>query len=140
MIARRAANGEELQPAARVARRVGEHGLEDVAAHVIGARAREQHAARREDPHRSEIDLLVARDGAEQCRLGLGEGGRVEHDGIKSVFALFQLPQQIEGVRLPPSDVPDAVEPSVLRSARQRLGTLIHRDHFGGGPGEVQRE
>ena len=52
----------------------------------------------------------------------------------------LQLAQQVEGVRLPPRDVADTVEPGIVRAPRQRLGTLIHGDHFGRGSREVERK
>src|SRR5947208_5924158 len=62
---------DELYATARVACGVGEHGVEEVPAHVIRAGRGEEHAIRCQDLHRPEMDFLVAGEGTLEVRLCL---------------------------------------------------------------------
>src|SRR2546425_6108290 len=92
-----ARTGEELEAAPGVARRVRQHVREDGPVHVVGAGAGEEHAAGGEQPHRAEVDLLVARERAGDALLGLRERGWVEHDRVEPVVPALELAQQVEG-------------------------------------------
>src|SRR3989442_687351 len=93
-----------------------------------------------EQPHRAEVDLLVARERAWDALLGLRERGWVEHDSVEPLVPALELAQQVEGVGLAPRDVRESVERGVLASPRQRIGARIHGDHLARAARQVQRE
>src|SRR2546430_15806886 len=93
-----------------------------------------------EQAHRPQVDLLVARQGADQALLRLGERGRIEYHRVEALVATLELAQLIERVRLAPHDVGESVERRVLPPARQRLGARVDGHHRRRPAREVQRK
>jgi hypothetical protein len=73
---------------------------EQLLADVVRAAARHEAAARREQAHGVQVDVLVAGDGVRNRRLVLGEGGRVEHDRVVAFAGTLQPAQLVEDVGL----------------------------------------
>src|SRR3954470_4330693 len=93
VVAGGAALFDELYRPARVGGG-GEDGfLEHRLAHVEAAARRYEDAARREKLERAQVDLLVAAERRVHGTAGLGEGGRVEDDGIE-LLAFFHAVRQ----------------------------------------------
>src|SRR2546423_3903401 len=109
-------DGEKLEATARIPRGGGHHVEEDGAAHMVGAGAGEQHAARGDEAHGAKVDLLIAGDRPGHALFRLGERRGIEHDRVEQLFAPLQVTQQIERVGLTPRDVRDLVEGGILRS------------------------
>src|SRR3989454_7765315 len=76
---------EELQAAPAVLRRGREHRRDLLAVQVVRAAAGEEDPARREQPHRAQVDLLVATQRLGDALLRLRERRRVEHHGVEGL-------------------------------------------------------
>ena len=112
--------------------------------HVERAGAGDQHAARPEHLQGAQVQLLVAADGGFHDALGLGEGGRVEDDGVVLLAGGGVVLEQIEGIGLDPLDlaagVRVAVELLVLLGDFQGGTRGIDCRHLAAHPGQVQGE
>src|SRR5262249_29697620 len=105
MIARLRAFLDERHGGARVYRRVRHDGDERRLVDVVRAAARDEMTARRQDPQRPEIDLLVAGDCPIHGGAVLREGRRVEHDRVEALAASLELPQLVKDIDLARLDV-----------------------------------
>ena len=76
---------EQLQAASGIRRGGGEDGGERLQRNVVRAGAGDQRAARCEQAQRAQVQLFVAAQRGLGRTLGLGEGGRVEHDAIEEM-------------------------------------------------------
>src|SRR5713101_1338000 len=88
-------------------------------ADVVGAAAGDQNAAGTQHLERPQVELFVAAKGSFQAALVLGEGGRIEHDGVVPASGVGVVPQQVEGVGFDPFDL-TAVERTVAVGYLQR--------------------
>ena len=122
MIATGSYNCEQLEATPRIAGRVGEHFQEGRPAHVVGARAGEQHPTRGQGAHRAEVDLLITGECPGDALLRFGEGGWVEHHRVERFFPALELAQQVERVGLTPRDVREAVQRGVVAPPSQSVG------------------
>ena len=80
----------------------GEHFEEIGLAYVVGAGAGDEDSAGAEHLERAEIELFVAAEGGVEIALGLGEGGRVENDGVVVAVGGRIVLEQVEGVGFDP--------------------------------------
>ena len=74
-------------------------------ADVEGARAGDQDAAGPQHLQGAEVQLFVAAQGGGHGAPGLGEGGRIEHDGVVLPAGGGVVLEQVEGVGLDPFDL-----------------------------------
>src|ERR1700722_3928483 len=72
---------------------------------VVGATAADQDAAGSQHLECPEIQLFVAAQGGIKVGLALGEGGRVEDNGVIAASGVCIVAQQIKGVGLDPFDL-----------------------------------
>src|SRR3954466_7520510 len=105
MIERLSGQGADRDASSAVCRGVVEHLEKERLWEVKAAAGSVKQPARREETHRTQIDVLVSPQRAGHRRPRLGESGRIEHDRVeRDSFALF-LPQVVEGVRFYERDV-----------------------------------
>ena len=83
----------------------GQHFEEVRLADVVGAGASDQDAAGAEHLEGAEIEFLVAAKGGVEVALGLGEGRRVEDDGVVATAGGGVVLEQVEGVGFDPFDL-----------------------------------
>ena len=76
------ANLGQAQGAVSVVGCIGEHFEEIRLADMVGTGARDQYAAGADHLQGTQIQLLVAAEGGLEVALALGEGGRIEDDGV----------------------------------------------------------
>ena len=62
-------------------------------------------SARRQQPQRAQVQLVIAAQGGVLVALALREGGRIEHDEVEGLALLLVVAQEIEDVGLHPIDV-----------------------------------
>src|SRR2546428_9960010 len=105
---------EELQAAPAVLRRGREHRRELLAVHVVRAAAGEEDPARREQPHRAQVDLLVATQRLGDALLRLRERRRVATHRAAGLLPPPRLPQTADSIALP-----DGEFPAPVRAARR---------------------
>ena len=101
------------------------------------AREREQAAAALEQPHRAQVDLLVAARRRVERRPAARKRRRVEDDDAEARPAALEPSQLVEGVLR--ADLRLGLEPvqrEVLASARDRLGRRFDAD---GSPGAAAK-
>src|SRR5271166_6037445 len=80
---------------------------------MVGAGAGDQNTARAEHLQGPQVEFFVAPQGGLEVALGLGEGRRVESDGVIALSRSGIVLEQIESVGLDPLDIP-AIERRVL--------------------------
>ena len=93
---------DQLHAAAGVARGFGEDFEEERLGHVVGAGAGDEVAARFEHLERAQVDLLVAARGRGDARAVLGEGRRVEDDGVEALARRLQRVQRVASASAKP--------------------------------------
>ena len=76
------ANFDQAKSAVGVKGGRGEHFEEVLLADVVGAGAGDEDAAGAEHLEGAEVEFLVAAEGGVEIALALGEGGRIEDDGV----------------------------------------------------------
>lgn len=131
---------ENREGATAVPRRGGDR-LEEIGpAHVERARCGEQDAPRIEQPHRSQIDLLVSPEGSGHRTLRLGERGRIHHDGVEANPLALHRPKNQKRIAFVPLDVPEPVQRGIPGSPLQGLDAGIEGHNPLALPGEVQGE
>ena len=72
---------------------------------VVAARTGDEDASRAEQAQGPEVDLSVAVPRLLDGALALGEGRRVEDDGVEPLAGVGHLPEQVEDVGLEGRDV-----------------------------------
>ena len=72
---------------------------------MIGARAGDEDSAGTKHFEGAKVEFLVAAKGGVEIALGLGEGGRVEDDGVVAVVGGGVVLEQVEGVGFDPFDL-----------------------------------
>ena len=87
-----------------VAGGVGEHFEEIGLADVVGAGAGDQDAAGAKHLQGAQVEFFVAAEGGIEVALALGEGGRIENDGVVALAGGGVVLEQIEGVGFDPFD------------------------------------
>src|SRR4029079_15638411 len=75
-----------------------QHLQEQRLADVKAAARREQHSARREEPHRAPVDVLVAAEGGVDRGAVLGEGWWIKDDRVEGLATTLEIPEIVEGV------------------------------------------
>ena len=101
---------------------------------------RRQHAARGEQAHRGERDLLVAAAGVGHVRVRLGERRRVEHDHVVLLPHLHLRAQEVKAVGADGVDL-RAVERRVAADELHRAFADVHRRHLArAAHGRVERK
>src|SRR5881397_1078329 len=80
VVARLGERGDQPEPRSRVGRGVAAELLEARLRHVVGARERQEAPPALEEPHRAEVDLLVAAHGGVEPGPAPREGWRIEND------------------------------------------------------------
>ena len=76
------ANLDQAQGAVGIAGGVGQHFQEVGLADVVGAGAGDQDPAGTQHFQGAQVEFLVAAQGGIEVALALGEGGRIENDGV----------------------------------------------------------
>ena len=84
---------------------VGEHFEEVGLADVVGAGAGDENPAGAQHLQGAEVEFLVAAEGGVEIALGLGEGGRIEDDGVVTAVGGGVVLEQVEGVGFDPFDL-----------------------------------
>ena len=77
---------------------LGEDGVEERGIHRAGAREGREDAARAQEFHGEQVDVLVAASGLHELRARLGEFRRVEDDQIPGAARVAALPQILEDI------------------------------------------
>jgi hypothetical protein len=120
---------EEAEGAVGVEGGVGEHFEEVGLTDVIGAGAGDENPAGAEHLEGAEIEFLVAAESGIEIALALGEGGRVENDGVVAMIGGRVVLEQVKGVGLDPLDL------SSIQELMVQCGVLI--GDFESGTGAV---
>ena len=120
---------EEAEGAVGVEGGVGEHFEEVGLTDVVGAGAGDEDPAGAEHLEGAEIEFLVAAESGVEIALALGEGGRVENDGVVAAIGGGVVLQQVEGVGFDPFDL------RLGNVATVERGVLV--GDFEGGTGAV---
>ena len=118
-----------------VENRLREHRFVD----VIGAAAGDQEPARVEQPKSSEVDFLVAGQRVRNRRLVLGEGRRVQDDGVVAGAFALEVAQLIEDVGFARRQVGDAIGGGVGGNPLDGVRRNVQRLHRLALRGEDQR-
>ena len=109
-------------------------------AHVVRARAGDQHAAGREQTQGAQVDLLVTGGRRLEVAPRFREGRRIEHHDRELAAGGSVAGQQLERVRVAELDVGDGVGRGIdARGGQRRFGTVDGLDRLAPG-GEVERE
>src|SRR5271169_1734308 len=98
------ADFDQTESSVGVERGGGEHLEESGLADVVGTGAGDEEAVGTKHLEGAEIEFLVAADGCIEIALALGEGGRVENDGVVMAIGGGVVLKQVEGVGLDPFD------------------------------------
>jgi signal transduction histidine kinase len=106
-------------------------------ADVIGAAAADQDSARPQHLERAQVELFVTAEGGFEIALALGEGGRIEHDGVVAAAGVGVVPQEVKGIGFNPFDVAAVQRGVAVRDLERGTGT-VHTSDLGAGLGEVQ--
>src|SRR6476660_4890664 len=99
MIQRLSAQLTKHQPPSTVCCRFLEHLEKERLAEVIRAAGGEEHSARREDAHRTKVDLLVATHRTRQCGSRLREGWWIQHDRVEARTLTLACLEILERIR-----------------------------------------
>ncbi len=123
---------------AAVGRRITHDVQEHRLAHVIAAACREQQPARRQQPHRPQVQLLVAALRTLNRSAVLCQSRRIERDHVVPLAACHRLAKETERVGFHAVEVRDAVSRGIRPRPIQREGGRVHRRHRLGAPRQVQ--
>ena len=95
---------------------------------MVGAGAGDEDPARSKHLERTEIEFLVSAQRSVQIALALGEGRRIEDDGVVAAVRVGIVLQQVEGVGLDPFNLPwfSVAFWSATSSAGRELSTPGH--------------
>src|SRR5437763_4743227 len=93
-----------------------------------------------EEPHRAEVDFLVAGHRVRNRRLVLREGGGVEDDRVVACTDALEAPQLVEHVDLARLEVRDAVADRIRADPLDGVGGNVERLRLGTRAREAQRE
>ena len=92
------------QGAMSVTGSIGQHFEEIGLADVVGAGAGDEDAARAKHLQGAQVEFFVAAERRVKVALGLGEGGRIENDGVIALPGSGVVLEQVEGVGFDPFD------------------------------------
>src|ERR1700737_4866422 len=67
-------------------------------AYVIGAATCYEDSAGAQHLERAQIELFIAAKGGFESALALGEGRRIEHDGVTAASGVCVVPQEVKGI------------------------------------------
>src|SRR5579864_1116114 len=135
-------NLEQAESSTSVESRIGEHFEEVSLAYVVRAGAGHEQATGTQHFQSAQVKLLVAAKSGVEIALGLGEGRRIQNDGVVAAIGGSIVLQQVKGVGFDPFDLSSVeqsvVEGGVLVGDLEGSAGAVDAGHLGATRGEVE--
>src|SRR5437868_2428987 len=131
------ANLQDSQRAVSVADGLSDYLEELGLAHVIRTGAGDQGATGTQHPEGAQVQFFIAAKGSVEVALALGEGWRIENDGVVLVAGGGMVTQQVESIGFNPLDF-TLIEDGILFGGLQSRAGTVYPSNFGTARRQVQ--